>query len=346
MGTLTTLRTMDAIRKLEQADVAVYRNARETGRKLGVGSFGSVVELAIKGVGKFAGKKIHEALISDGDSAVLVKECKLMSMLIHPNITKFCGVCKLPSSTIPVLVMELMDFSLEYIIENDKEYFPYKVAISVLIDVANGLAYLHGCTPRVLHRDLTARNVLLDRTMNAKITDFGNSGIVDATKVIKTMTRTPGTLVYMPPEALDAHSKYGDRLDIFSFGHLALYSFIREFPKDLLPATYPQGDGLAARSEVERRSAYVDKLKKILPKPDHYLYQLTAQCLHNNPTRRPSSTELLHWLQEIQRIEEGDDVESYAVNVHGKAEQRTGVLDQMRTDINQRPVEIAEYDEV
>ena len=297
---------------LEQEDVRVFKNARETGRKLGVGSYGSVVELVIKGIGKFAGKKIHEALIGDGDSAVLVKECKLMLELVHPNITKFCGVCKLPSSTIPVLVMELMDHSLENIIENDKEYFPYTVAISVLIDVANGLAYLHGRTPRVLHRDLTARNVLLDQTMTAKITDFGNSRIVDATKIVKTMTQIPGTLVYMPPEAVDVHSKYGDRLDIFSFGHLALYALIREFPKDLLPPTYTTLEGqLAARNEVERRSEYMDKLNKALPQPEHPLYQLTMQCLHNDPARRPASTELLHWLQEIQRLVQEDYEDSY-----------------------------------
>lgn len=339
---------MDAIRKLEQENVRVFRNVRETGQKLGVGSFGSVVELAIKGVGKFAGKKIHEALIIDGDSPVLVKECKLMSELIHPNITKFCGVCKLPFSTIPVLVMELMDRSLEDVIENDKEDFPCTLALSIFIGVANGLAYLHGRTPRILHRDLTARNILLDQDLTAKITDFGNSRIVDATKVIKTMTQAPGTLAYMPPEALNAHSKYGDRLDIFSFGHLALYALIREFPKNILPPTYTTSEGhLAARNEVERRSEYMDKLNKALPKPDHPLYQLTLQCLHNEPTRRPASTELLHWLQEIQKLEQGDFYESYPEvrKIHATEEERMSIsLRQMQIDINRRQAESTEYE--
>ena len=333
---------MNAIRMLEQENVRVFRYAMETGRKLGVGSFGSVVELTIKG-GKFAGKRIHEALIFEGDPAVLVKECKLMSELIHPNITKFCGVCTLPSCTIPVLVMELMDYSLEDVIENDKECFSYTLAISIFIDVAHGLAYLHGRTPQVLHRDLTARNVLLDKCMTAKITDFGNSRIADATKIIKTMTRTPGTLVYMPPEAFNHHSKYCDRLDIFSFGHLALYALIREFPKDILSATYfTEEEDLAPRTEVERRSNYLEKLKYTLPQPDHALYKLTIQCLNNNPTRRPAATELLHWLQEIQRVDEGDEVESYAINVHGK--RAPSLLEQMPSHINQRPEEIPEYE--
>ena len=305
---VSNLRKMDVIKAIEQCNVRVYRNAKETGRRLGVGSFGSVVELKIRGEGTFAGKKLHEVLMVGGDTSRLVKECELMSKLHHPNIARFYGVCKLPASTVPALVMELMDHSLEEIIERDNDHFPLETMISIFIDIANGLAYLHSRNPQVLHRDLTARNVLLDKSMNAKITDFGNSRIVDATRLSKTMTQTPGTLVYMPPEALDAHSKYSDRLDTFSFGHLALYAIIREFPKSLLPATYNSANGeLVARSELERRKSYMEKLRTELPTADHPLYQLIEQCLHNNPPNRPTSTTTLHWLQEIQKLEKGED---------------------------------------
>ena len=62
--------------------------------------------------------------------------------------------------------------------------------------------------------------------MVAKISDLGNSRIVDLQpgQLAKTLSRIPGTLVYMPPEAFDNLSKYGPRLDIFSFGHLALFT--------------------------------------------------------------------------------------------------------------------------
>ena len=299
---------MDAFKQLELANVKVYKNAKETGLLLGMGSFGSVVELTIKGEGKFAGKKIHEVLIIDGDASILVKECKLMSELSHPNIAKFCGVCRLPSRSAPVLVMELMDNSLEDFLENKAFHLALTTAISILMDIANGLAYLHGRTPRVLHRDLTARNVLLDRYTNAKITDFGNSRIIDVvTRVGKTMTQAPGTSVYMPPEALDSHSTYSDRLDVFSFGHLALYALMRQFPKDLLPTTYitPKGD-VVARTELDRRSKYMDCLSVKLPEQDHQLYQLVEQCLQNDPTKRPDACKLLAILQKSLCLQYGD----------------------------------------
>ena len=61
----------------------------------------------------------------------------------------------------------------------------------------------------------------------AKITDMGNSRIVRPGQVARTLSALPGTLVYMPPEAQDDAHRYGPPLDIFSFGHLALFTFIQ-----------------------------------------------------------------------------------------------------------------------
>ena len=60
----------------------------------------------------------------------------------------------------------------------------------------------------------------------AKISDLGNARIVNLQpgQLARTLTRIPGTFVYMPPEAFNEGSQYGPRLDIFSFGHLALFT--------------------------------------------------------------------------------------------------------------------------
>ena len=340
---------MDVIRQIEKEGVKVLKNVKETGRVLGKGSYGTVVELTIKGAGQFAGKKIHEVLIVNNDATLMAKECKVMSALEHPNIVKFCGVCRLSSTTIPVLVMELMHQSLEDAIESKTTHLEYKTALSILVDVANGLAYLHCYTPRVYHRDLTARNVLLDQDMKAKITDFGNSKIIDPAKVGATMTEVPGTSVYMPPEAFGAKSKYSDRLDMFSFGHLALYAMILQFPMKLSPSTYCNSEGnLVATNEVERRREYMNMLSVILPTPDHFMYQLIEQCLHNDPTKRPSAVELLYWLQEISRVEHKDFEESLNVgdSEDVRAEKVTTALKQMQAYINKRPAEDVEEYEV
>ena len=148
-----------------------------------------------------------------------------MSDLRHPNITLFLGVCFLPNCQLPVLLMERLDGSLDDLLETVPN-IPLAVKQSILEDVARGLLYLHQHSSQILHRDLTAKNVLLTTSLVAKITDFGNSRIVNLQpgQLARTLSRLPGTLVYMPPEALSASSHYGPSLDIFSFGHLTLFT--------------------------------------------------------------------------------------------------------------------------
>lgn len=320
-------------RRFEKEGVRVLQNVSETGPELGRGSYGVVVELAVKGERiKYAGKKIYEEIFND---SLVVKECKIMLGLEHPNVVKFYGVCWLsPNAKYPTLVMELMPQSLEDVIENKKARLTYNKAMPILIDVSRGLCYLHCYTPKIYHRDLTARNVLLGKDMKAKITDFGNSSIITPTKVNATMTKGPGTCVYMPPEAFDVKTKYTDKLDIFSFGHLALYTAIGEFPGSLLSQKYEDSKGqLKARNEVERREPYLNKLSISLPKPDHYLYQLITQCLRDDPTKRPSATELNFWLRETVQLEKELAHNPAAATKHALA------LQQIQAFINKRPVE-------
>ena len=151
-----------------------------------------------------------------------------MSDLRHPNVTLFLGVCFLPNCQLPVLLMERLDGSLDDLLESISN-IPLALKRSILEDVSRGLLYLHKHTPQIIHRDLTAKNVLLTSFYVAKITDLGNSRIVNLQpgQLARTLSRLPGTLVYMPPEALSSSSRYGPSLDVFSFGHLALFTLIQ-----------------------------------------------------------------------------------------------------------------------
>ena len=150
-----------------------------------------------------------------------------MAEMRHPNIVQFLGLCFLEGSALPVLVMERLDNSLDNLLETSPD-LPLALKQLLLTDVAPGLlyVYLHTHNPPVVHCDLSARNVLLTSSLVAKISDLGNARIVNLQpgQLARTLTRVPGTHVYMPPESFDQHSRYGSRLDIFSFGHLALFT--------------------------------------------------------------------------------------------------------------------------
>ena len=181
-------------------------------------------------------------------------ECRLMSTLRHPHIVQFLGVCYLPGSKLPSLVMERLETNLHELLETTPN-LPLTIKQSILLDVARGLLYLHSQSPPIIHRDLTARNVLLNSAMVAKIADLGVARIVDLQPdQLATMTQGPGNIVYMPPEAMGEHTQYNSSLDVFSFGNLALFTLTQEFigPK-LKAATYtdPNTRKINAYSEIE-----------------------------------------------------------------------------------------------
>ena len=174
----------------------------------------------------YAGKKLHEQFFEEDEKADAIlgkylKESRLISSLRHPNIVQFFGLCLLPDYTLPMIVMERLDCSLDVFLNGPGHSLFCK--FSILEDIARGLQYLHERPSPIIHRDLTARNVLLTSSLAAKISDMGNSCIMEPGIITKTLSRQLGTKEYMPPEALDDTHRYDTSLDIFSFGHLALY---------------------------------------------------------------------------------------------------------------------------
>ena len=122
--------------------------------------------------------------------------------------------------------MERLNTNLDSLLETSPN-IPITLKQSLLADVARGLLHLHTHNPPIVHRDLSARNVLLTSSLVAKISDLGNARIINLQpgQLVGTLSRVPGTLTYMPPEAFDEPPRYGSKLDIFSFGHLALFTF-------------------------------------------------------------------------------------------------------------------------
>ena len=284
----------------------VVPNVRPTGRELGKGAYGSVEEVEIPGA-VCAAKKIHTEFLNIGSRedishmiSKFASECRLMSTLRHPHIVQFLGVCNLPGKQLPSLVMERLDTNLHDLLETTPN-LPLAVKNSILLDTAQGLLYLHSQSPPIIHRDLTARNVLLNSALVAKIADLGVARIVNLQPdQLATMTQGPGNVVYMPPEAMGEHTQYNTSLDIFSFGNIALFTLTQDFigPK-LKAATYTDDAGkINARSEIERREYGFRAIYHDLGK-ENALAQLTRDCLQNHPTGRPSAADLVERIKKI-----------------------------------------------
>ena len=129
---------------------------------------------------------------------------------------------------LPVLLMELCNQSLTTFLEQSPRQLSYHIQINICHDIALALVYLH--SNGLIHRDLTGNNVLMITGTRAKITDFGMSKLATVNPHMTALTLCPGNLLYMSPEALDEAKSYTAKLDIFSFGVIAIQILTREFP--------------------------------------------------------------------------------------------------------------------
>ena len=279
------------------------RKATPTGTVLGSGTYGSVIELT--SAGENVAGKVFRMASTVRLHAIANRVCGeliMMTELHHRNIVQCKGVSLLVDQPLPVLLMERLVSSLHaYLLHPDNSDISVGRKISILRDTASGLDYLHSHTPAIIHRDLTAKNVLLDSELTAKIADFGNSRIMDLDPESspETLTSLPGTLEYMPPEAQGGKVTYDPSLDLFSFGHLSLFTITQTPVRPLLPPNYHDSSGeLRARSEVKRRVQFVEAAEQLLSE-NQSLVALIKQCLHNQPAQRPHTGELLTRLQEM-----------------------------------------------
>ena len=276
----------------------------DTGREVGHGSYAVVKELEYHGL-KCVGKKIHAILLESAtphEKAAMLErfagECELLSGLHHPCIVQFLGVWYEQGSRLPVLVMEYLHTTLSACLER-YGVLPEEISYGILRDVAFGLRYLHERSPPIIHRDLSANNVLLTSNMNAKISDLGVAKILNLTPARMTQmtqTKVPGTPCYMPPEALTAKPKYTTKIDVYSYGVLIIHTLCGRwpFPAEAFCPDPRNPDAIIPASEVERRAEYLQEIGN-----DHPLMAVIQHCLSNVPARRPETPALLDQVNTI-----------------------------------------------
>ena len=263
------------------------------GNQIGRGANGRILEAKWEGT-VVAVKEIHPIFMDEvGDlefqsfRRCFVRECEQSSRLRHPNIVRFFGIYHPPGARVPSLVMERLHCSLTSLLENNP-VVPIGTKISIIKDVALGLRYLHTRNPPIIHRDLSSNNVLLSKGMEGKIGDLGTARLVDPRRQSR-MTKAPGTVDFMPPEALEdvTNIHYGKKLDVFSFGCVMLHTLSHQWPTPSQAVIINPETGLVTggRTEAERRRQYFERIDR---SRSDVLIPLIESCLSNLPKNRPS----------------------------------------------------------
>ena len=272
-------------------------------RNIGDGSYATVVPLSFRGL-KCAGKKLHTIFFENASPQEkehiidrFQEECQLLGRLKHPNIVQFLGVHFEDGSDLPVLVMEFLHCTLSECVDR-YGVLPEQVGTGILDDVATGLCYLHGHRPPIVHRDLSANNVLLSSNTTAKISDLGVAKILNLTPArMSQMTKCPGTLSYMPPEALRERPSYDAKLDCFSVGVMILHVLCGRwpyYPSEPTRVHPKKRNKVIGLTEAKRREEYFQQVRG-----DHPLVELIRGCLDNDPPQRPDAVRILGRLRQV-----------------------------------------------
>ncbi|XP_024027466.1 G-type lectin S-receptor-like serine/threonine-protein kinase At4g27290 isoform X1 [Morus notabilis] len=189
--------------------------------KLGEGGFGPVYKGMLEGRQEIAVKRL--SMCSGQGVNEFMNEVKLIAKLQHRNLVKLFGCCIQGEEKL--LVYEYMpNRSLDFFIFDVKQgkILEWSTRFQIICGIARGLLYLHHDSRlRIIHRDLKASNVLLDKEMNPKISDFGLARMFGGDQIEGNTSRVVGTYGYMAPEyAFDG--LFSIKSDVFSFGILVL----------------------------------------------------------------------------------------------------------------------------
>ncbi|KAJ6845506.1 rust resistance kinase Lr10-like isoform X1 [Iris pallida] len=218
------LATYDSAKPTRYSYSDIRKMTKQFRHELGEGGFATVykgelpngVPVAVKMLGE-AGRRGEEDFVN---------EVATMGRIHHVNVVRLLGFCF--EGTRYALVYEFMpNGSLEKFVFSSKrgeERLGAGRLQEIAVGVARGVEYLHrGCEQRILHLDIKPHNVLLDRSLNPKVSDFGLAKLCSRDESVVAVTAARGTMGYAAPEVyLGSFGAVSCKSDVYSFGMLLL----------------------------------------------------------------------------------------------------------------------------
>ncbi|GMP67679.1 hypothetical protein CsSME_00027588 [Camellia sinensis var. sinensis] len=276
--------------------------------KLREGGFGTVFHGTLSDGTKVAVKRLN------GFGHVkksFFAEVETIGNIHHVNLVRLVGFCV--EKSYRLLVYEYMSNGSmdKWIFQRHQELTPgWQSRKMIIMDIAKGLTYLHEeCRQKIFHLDIKPQNILLDEHINAKISDFGLSKLIDKdqSQVVTMMKGTPG---HLAPEWLS--SIITEKVDVYSFGVVVLEMLCG---RKILDRSQPKEDmhllGLFKRKAKEEQLLdIVDKYNDDMQTHGAEVVEVMGVamwCLQSDFSWRPSMSVVVKVLEGFVDVENNLD---------------------------------------
>ncbi|KAK4488909.1 hypothetical protein RD792_004699 [Penstemon davidsonii] len=252
---------------------------------VGVGGHGSVFRAQLPDGLVVAVKKLHELT----NLKSFRNEIRALTEIRHRNIVKLYGFCS--HSLHSFLVYEFLEggnLSEKLTFDEQAMRFQWKERINVIKGVASALSYMHhDCSPPIVHRDISSKNILLDSQYEAHVSDFGTAKLIKLDSSNWT-TAFAGTYGYAAPE-LACTMQVNDKCDVYSFGIVAIEVIMGRHPGDLVSSLW-------SLASTESSMFLIDVLDNRIGPPEkqseeddiELIAKLAFACVQPNPKLRPT----------------------------------------------------------
>uniref|UniRef100_A0A3Q3IUI8 non-specific protein-tyrosine kinase n=1 Tax=Monopterus albus TaxID=43700 RepID=A0A3Q3IUI8_MONAL len=272
----------------------IDRNSIVLGRILGEGFFGEVYDGVYR---KTNGERINVAVKTCKDCSPdvmekFMSEAVTMKSLNHPHIVRLIGIIE----EVPVwIVMELYQHGElgSYLTQNQNKLTNTTLVLFSL-QICKALVYLEGIN--MVHRDIAVRNVLVASPDCVKLGDFGLSRYIENEEYYKaSVTRLP--IKWMAPESINFR-RFTTASDVWMFA-VCVWEIMSRGQQ---PFFWLENRDVINQLEQGIR----------LPKPDNCppaLYSLMTRCWSYDPRERPTFTELVVKISDVNKMEKEQEVE-------------------------------------
>ncbi|XP_044488840.1 putative cysteine-rich receptor-like protein kinase 12 [Mangifera indica] len=282
------------------AEIEAATNGFSIENKLGQGGYGPVYKGILPNGEVIAAKKLSKTSTQGFEE--FKNEVMLTAKLQHVNLVRVLGFCI--DKEEQILIYEYMqNKSLDlYLFDPIRRLsLDWKKRVHIIEGITQGLLYLQEYSRlTIIHRDLKVSNVLLDKKMNSKISDFGMARIFAKDDLEANTSRIVGTIGYVPPEYA-LRGTYSTKSDVYSFGVLLLQiisgkwiSFLYGPNENLSLLDYAyelwnHGKAMEFMDETLDDSSLSCKLTRCL--------HIALLCVQENPMDRPSMPEVFSMLK-------------------------------------------------